>query len=829
MTVPGLRIAVRYLVKTPGFTTTAVLMLAVGIGATTAIFSVVEGVLLRPLPFPHSEKLVVVTDLVQGLDLKGNGESGVTGFDVQAFMRDSHSFESLGGYQQTGYELTGAGEPLQINAARLSGEVPRVLQVSPMMGRWFTQQEDDQKQQVAVISYSFWQDHLHGSAAVLGTKFQLDRKLYEVIGVMPRGFEFPLQPGHLNRNALWIPLSLTLQELNIDAGVGWCCDMVGRLKPRITAQEATSDVEQVASETMREHPPSAQGFTWHAVARPLHEETVERARPLVRTLFLAIFVVMLIACANLAGLLLVRAIRRRREIAVRMALGAATGKLLRQEILESLVLSVAGGGLGLLLAENLVRVGVSWLPETLPRVTEITVDWRVGLFAMVLAVATGLICGLAPAFAALHTSVNETLKEGGRTGTAGGGHARLRSALVVAEIAIAMVLLVACGLLLRSFERMRAVDLGFRPEHTLSAYFSLPEQTYGKQKAIDELEDEIIRRLQELPGVKFAGFTSSLPDSLGGSRTVFVAEGYVPPKGVAQPMAIQNNVRGDYLQAMGIPLLRGRYFTPADKAASQLVAIVPQKLAQHYWPGADPIGKRIRMDSQDTNKGLWITIVGEVADVKDGSPDAPSTDQIYLPVDQVEADNGGWVTPTDLNLAWGYLALRTEMAPEQEASVLNATVHSVDPQLALDQVRSMEQAVSESEAPRRFNTVLISAFAVAAVLLAGLGIYSVMAFSTALRSQEMAIRLALGSQRTGILSLVFASAAKLAIFGCTLGLLGAAAVSRVLQSLLFGVDPFDPLVLALAVIFVLLLALAASLLPARRAASIEPMQALRGE
>ena len=833
MTLHDLRIAIRYLLKTPGFTATAVLMLAVGIGATTAIFSVVEGVLLRPLPFPHAEKLVAVSDLVQGipqgLELRGDGESGVTGSDIQALMRDTHSFESLGGYQQTGYELTGVGEPAQINAARLSGDVARVLQVAPMMGRWFTQEEDDGKVPVAVISFSFWQDRLHGSASVLGTKFQLDRNIYEVIGVMPRGFEFPLQPGRLNRNEVWIPLSLTRAEMSFDAGAVFGFDMVGRLKPGITAERATSDVERVTGETMRNHPASATGFTWNTVVRPLHEETVQRARPLVRILFLAIFVVMLIACANLAGLLLVRTIRRRREIAVRMALGAAKARLLRQEILESLVLSVAGGGLGLLLAANLVRVGVSWLPETLPRVNEIGVDWRVGLFAMALAVGTGLVCGFAPAFAALHTSVNETLKEGGRTGTAGGGHARLRSALVVAEIAIAMVLLVACGLLLRSFERMRAVDLGFRPEHTLSAYFSLPEQPYGKQKAIDELENEIIRRVQQLPGVKFVGFSSFLPDTPANGRTVFLPEGYVPPKGSAQPLAIQDNVRGDYLQAMGIPLLRGRYFTPADTADSQLVVIVTHNLAQQYWPGADPVGKRIRIDAADTNKGRWITVVGEVPDVKDGSPDAPSIGQIYLPVDQVEADNGDWAAPTDLNLAWGYLALRTEMPPEQQASALNATVHSVDPKLALDQVRSMERAVSESEAPRRFNTALISGFAIAAVLLAALGIYSVMAFSTALRAHEMAIRLALGSQQRGILGLVFASAAKLAIFGCGLGLLGAAAASRVLQSLLFGVDAFDPLVLGLAVVSVLFVALIASFLPARRAASIEPMQALRAE
>jgi predicted permease len=605
--------------------------------------------------------------------------------------------------------------------------------------------------------------------------------------------------------------------------------MVGRLKPGTTRQQAMSDVERVTGETMRVHPLSETGFIWHAVVRPLQEETVEHARPLVRTLFLAIVVVMLIACANLAGLLLVRAIRRRREIAVRMALGAPASRLLRGAILESLVLSVAGGVLGLVLAANLVQAGVKWLPETLPRVSEVGVDWRVGLFAIVLSVVTGLACGLAPAFAALRTSVNDTLKEGGRTGTPGSGHGRLRSALVVGEIAIAMVLLVACGLLLRSFEKMRTVDVGFRPDHTLTAYFSLPAQPYSNQKTIDELEDKVIHRVQELPGVRFAGFTSFLPESGNPVRTVFVAEDYVAPHGSGQPMAIQVNVRGDYLQAMGVRLLRGRLVTPADTAKSQLVTLVTRNLAQHYWPGADPIGKRIRVDSQETHKAPWITIVGEVADLKDVSPDATSAEQIYLPIDQVEADMGGWAVPTDLNLSWGYLALRTEMPPEQAASALNGALRSIDPQLALDQVRSMEQAVSESEAPRRFNTALISAFAIAAVLLAALGIYSVMSFSTALRAHEMAIRLALGSQRTGILGLVFTSAAKLAVLGCVLGLLGAAVVSRLMQSLVFGVSPFDPLVLAMAGVFVLLLALVASLLPARRAAAIEPIEALRAD
>jgi len=823
-----LRIAIRHLLKSPGFTATAVLMLALGIGATTAIFSVVEGVLMRPLPFPHSESLVQLSDILQGGEVGSNGEAGVTAPDIQAYTRDTHSFESLGGYAQTGYELSGIGDPAQVNAARLSGGVLPALGVMPQMGRFFTQQEDDNKEHVAVLSYSLWQSRLHGDPRVLGTKILLDRKPYEVIGVMPRNFEFPLVPGHLNSSELWIPLSLGQQELGAGGAAGWNFNMVGRLKPGITPAQAESDAQRVAQETMRNYPAFMASMHIRAVVRSLHEETVEQARKLVRTLFLAIVVVLLIACANLAGLLLVRAIRRRHEIAMRLALGARASMLLRQAILESSVLSITGGLLGLVLAAIALRVGVSWLPETLPRINEIGLDWQVVVFTIILAVLTGIVCGLAPAFAALRTSVNEALKEGGRTGTAGGGHARLRSALVVTEIAIALALLVASGLLLRSFEKMRAVDLGFRPDHVLTASYSLPQTQYATQAAVDEFNHELIRRLRQLPGVKFTGLTSFLPASGGDSNTVFDAEGYVAPKSAGMNLATQVTVEGDYLQAIGVPLLSGRYFTPADTADTQLVAIVNHKLAEHCWPGSDPVGKRLRLGLHET-KIPWLTVVGEVADVKETSPDVASKQQYYLPVEQYEKSIGPFASPTDVNGNGGYIAIRTATEPEQIANVLRATVRSIDPQLPLSQVQTMEHAVSDSEAPRRFNTALISGFALAAVLLAILGIYSVIAFSAALRTQEMAIRIALGSQRSGILSLVFRSAAKLALAGCALGLLGAVAASQLLQSFLFGVSPFDPLVLAVAAVSVVMLALVASVLPARRAASIDPMKALRSE
>ena len=827
MPILGLRIALRQLLKSPGFTTTAVLMLALGIGATTAIFSIVEGVLLRPLPFPHSERLVVLADILRGADLGGSGEAGVTAPDIRAYTRDTHSFENLGGYSQLSYELSGIGEPAQVNAARLSGGVLPALGVAPVMGRFFTQQEDDGKEQVTVVSYGLWQNRLHGDAHVLGSKILLDRKPYVLIGVMPRDFEFPLVPGHLNRSELWVPMSFTEQELTTGAA-SWNFNMVGRLKAGITPAQAQSDAERVAQATMRNYPAFMSSLHIQAVVRSLHEETVEQARQLVRTLFLATVVVLLIGCANLAGLLLVRAIRRRRQIAVRMALGAPAGTLLREAVLESLVLSVTGGALGLGLAAIALRVGVSLLPETLPRIEEIGLDGQVVLFAIVLSVLTGVVCGLAPAFAALRTNINESLKEGGRTGAAGGGHAWLRSALVIGEIAIALVLLAASGLLLRSFEKMRAVDLGFRPEHLLTASYSLPQRQYTTQAAVDEFNHELIRRLQQFPGVKFAGLASFLPASGGNSNSSFIAEGYIAPKGAGMNLATMVTVEGDYMQAIGVPLLSGRFFTPADTADTQLVAIVNHKLAEHCWPGSNPIGKRLRLGMQET-KTPWLMVVGEVADVKESSPDVPSKEQYYQPVAQAEKDIGPFASPTDLNGNGGSIVVRTALEPEQMANVLRATVRSIDAQLPLTQVQSMERTVSDSEAPRRFNTAVISAFAVAAVLLAALGMYSVIAFSAALRAQEMAIRMALGSQPAGILGLVFVSAAKLAVAGCAIGLLGAAAASRLLGTFLFGVSPFDPLVLTLAAVFVMLLAWLASLLPARRAASIDPMSALRAD
>ena len=826
--VQDARYAFRQLCKSPGFTVTAILMLALGIGATTAIFSIVEGVLLRPLPFPDPNRLVTLGDLTDGLQCASCAHASVTGPDIRNYMRDTHSFSHLGGYRQRLFELSGTAEPAAVIATRMSGELFAALGVPPLLGRVFTQQDDEEQQQIAVLSYGAWQRRFHADPNVLGSKILLYRKPYTVIGVMPRDFEFPLNPGHLNQSELWLPLSLQPAEFAAGLAASWNSRMVGRLKPGITVEQAQSDAERVAQQTVRDYPAYMRSLRIHALVTPLQEDTVAQARPLVRTLFLAVMVVLLIVCANLAGLLLVRAIRRRREIAVRLALGARAATLLRQAIVESMVLSIAGGAIGLALAAGALRAGVSQLPQTLPRISEIGLDWRVMLFALGLALLTGLLCGLAPAFAAIRTSVNEALKDGGRTGTSGSGHARLRSALVVVEIAIALTLLSTSGLLLRSFEKMRDVKLGFRPANTLAGLYVLPQQHYQTQSAIDEFTKTLLNDLRQLPGVESVGITSFLPAAGNNWGIAFTIEGYVPPKGAGLNMASMSLVAGHPFETLGIGVLRGRVFDESDNAASPLVAIVNRKMAERYWPGQDPIGKRLRRGMPETSTP-WMTVVGEVDDVKLGPPDAETMAQVYQPVTQTVASEGVLASVGELSGADGWIVLRTRMTPEQMQDGLRATVRKADPQLPLYQMQTMEQTISKSEAPRRFNTVLISSFAIVAVLLTVLGIYAVIAFSVALREQEMAVRMALGCQRFGVILLIMTSGVRLSAIGCGLGLLGAVAASSLLQSFLFEVSPFDPSVLVFSAVAMLLLALTASALPARRASSTDPMLASRGE
>jgi putative ABC transport system permease protein len=814
------RFAFRQLGKTPGFSLTVVLTLALGIGATTAIFSLVEGILLRPLPFSNPDRLVLLGD-----HIGGGPNTPVTAREIGIYSNATSAFSSLGGYIGASYELSGGATPEEVEGARFTAGVFPTLGVRPSLGRVFTQEEEDAHQPLAVISYALWLNRYQRDPRVLGGTIDLDRRPYTIIGVMPRSFEFPLQDGQLDQVQIWVPLSLTPDELADQNAGFWGFQIVARLKDGVTLKQAAQDADRVARQTMRSFPANMNAIHIQGDARSLMEYAVADVRPLLRTLFFAVSIVLLIACANVAGLLLVRAIRRRREYAVRLALGARAGAIIRESMCEGILLSVAGGVLGLAFAAAAIRTALHLLPESMPRVDSISIDGIVVGFALLLALATGVLCSLAPAFAALRTNLTESLKEGVRTGTGASSHAWLRSTLVVSEIAVALVLLTISGAFLRSFQKMRAVDPGFRSDHVLVASYQLPLTQYPSNTTAAAFNRAVVDRLASKPGIVAVGTTNILPASGLYGGAAYTLEG-APIDTWKLKFAMFAITYGDYFRAMSIPLLDGRYFTSDDRSNSSPVVIVGQSMAEHCWPGQRAVGKRMHVGNP--HKGLpWATVVGVVADTKVGSPDEPSNDQWYLTAEQPAILFGNGASDALTNAASGYITLRSALPPEQMTQTLRSTVAEIDPLLALQQVQPMSDVVSNVEAPRRFNTDLITAFAVGALLLAITGIYAVVAFSVSLRTQEIAIRMALGAQRTRIARLVLISGAKMALIGCGFGVLGSLAVSRMVSSFLFNVSATDPLVYLTAALTMMFLAVAASALPAMRAASADPIDALR--
>jgi predicted permease len=816
----NLRVAFRQLRKSPGFALTVVLTLALGMGATTAIFSLVEDVLLRPLPFQDPDRLVLLGDHL------GGGQSiSVTAREIGTYATASGAFSSLGGYIGTSYELSGGERPTQIHAVRQTATTFATLGVQPIIGRLFTSDEETAHQQVAVISYGLWLNRYQRNPRVLGDSIVLDRKSYSIIGVMPSRFEFPLEAGHLDQAQLWVPMSLTDDEISEQHAGFWGYRIVARLKDGVSLTQAAQDADRVAQLTMRNFPVAMSAIHIRGDVELLLEYTVADVRPLLHTLFIAVSIVLLLACVNVAGLMLVRAIRRRREYAVRLALGAPSSVIVGEAAVEGLLLSLVAGLLGLAFAGIVIRAALHLLPDSIPRVAAISMDPTVASFALVLVLATGVLCSLAPAFVALRTNLTESLKEGARTSTGGSSHAWLRSALVVSEIAVALVLLTVCGAFLRSYRKMQDIDPGFRPDHVLVAGYQLPPRQYPSDAAADAFNRAVIEHLSNTPGVTAVGITNALPASGFSGESAFTIEG-APTDNWKLKFAAFATVHGDYFGAMGIALLDGRTFTRYDRSNAPLVVVVNQSMAKHSWPDLRAIGKRMHVGNPQ-QRLPWATVVGVVADTKLGSRDEPSIDQWYTPTEQpatlygVEA-SGKLTVP-----AGGYIALRSAFPPEQITQVLRSAVTEIDPLLALQQVQSMDDAISNIEAPRRFNTALITAFGVAALVLAITGVYAVVAFSTSLRDREIAVRMALGAQRVGIARLVLISGAKLALLGCGLGVFGSVAVSRLVTSFLFDVSATDPLVYMAAVLVMMLMALLASALPAVRAASADPIDALR--
>ena len=816
----SLRFAVRRLLKTRGFTAIVILTLALGLGAATAIFSLVEGILLRPLPFLHPDRLVLLGD-----HLGPSPGTAVTATEIATYIQGTNAFSSIGAYTDSDYEISGGALPEEVKGARLTAGMFPTLGIGPLLGRTFTAQEEAAHQPVAVLSYALWSERYHRDPHILGGSLQLDRTTYTILGVMPRGFEFPLRAGHLDQAQLWVPLSLMPEELSTQNAGNWRYNMVARLKDGVTLEQAARDADRVARQIMRDFPAAMSAIHIRGDVQSLHENTVADARPLLQTLFAAVLVVLLIACINVAGLLLVRAIRRRREYGVRLALGAGSSTILRESILEGLLLSGAGGLLGLACATAVIRVALHLLPDSMPRISSISINAAVVVFALFLAAATGVLCSLAPAFAALRTNLIETLKDGMPSDTRALRHTGLRSSLVALEIAVALMLLTLSGALLRSFQKMVSVDPGFRADHVLVASYQLPLAQFPTADSADRFNLEALRRLTGKPGIVAAGITNFLAGSGVNAGAAYTIEG-VPIASWKLQFANFACTYGDYFRAMGIPLLDGRTFTQNDRANAPLVIIVNQSMARHSWPGQPAVGKRMHVGNPQ--KGYpWATVVGVVGDTKIGARDEPSTDQWYSPAQQPAILYGTDASPQLSRAASGYITLRSGLPPEQLASVLRATVAEIDPLLALQQIQPLTDVVSHVEAPRRLSTTLISSFAAAAVLLAVLGIYAVMSFSVSLRRQEIAIRMALGAQRSGIAQLVLISASKTVLVGCGLGILGSLAISRLVRSFLFDVSPADPMIYLAAVLTMMALALLASLLPAARAASLDPLLGLR--
>lgn len=817
---PGLRFAYRQLRRTPWVTLTLVLTLSLGIGGATTIFSLIEGILLRPLPFNHPDRLVLLGD-----HLGNSPSTPVTAREIGTYASATQAFSDTGGYIDASYEVSGGATPEQVNGARFTAGVFPTLGVSPILGRTFTQKEEDGHEPVAVISYGLWLSRYHRDPHVIGNSIILDRNAYSIIGVMPRSFDFPPAAGYLDQAQLWVPMSLTADELSDEHAGFWGYNIVARLKDGFSLSRAAQDADRVAQQIMRNLPVAQSRIHIRGDVSPLLEYEVSEVRPLLRELFFAVSVVLLIACANVAGLLLLRAIRRRSDYAVRLALGARSAAIIRQSVSEGLLLGVTGGLVGLAFAAAAIRITLRVLPDSIPRIDSIAIDGTVAGFALLLALATGALCSLAPAYAALKTDPMESLKEGVPTNTGSSSHTWLRSGLVVSEIAVALVLLITSGALLRSFQKMQAVDPGFHPERVLVAGYQLPLNQYSTSASATTFSREIVERLSSKPGIVAVGMINAAPATGRYPKTAYTIEGR-PTDRWKPEFAIFSVIFGDYFRVMRIPLLEGRYFNADDRSDSQPVVTVNESMAKHCWPGQYAVGKRIHIGGPPM-KSPWATVVGVVADTKMGSRDEPSSDQWYTPMEQADilyfSDNTGKLADP----AGAYITVRSALPPEQMVHTLRSTVAEIDPLLALEQVQPMTEAIANVEAPRRFNTGLISAFALGALLLALIGIYAVVAFSASLRTHEIAIRMARGAQRTRIAGLILSSAAKLALLGCTLGVLGSLAVSRFIKFLLFEVSATDPLIYLAGVLIMMATAILASLLPARRVASLDPIVSLR--
>ena len=812
----SLRFAIRMLTKNPGVTVVAVVTLALGIGANTAIFSVINGVLLRPLPYKNPDRLVALWE-----NVPTHGQWRASPANFFDWKKQSTVFEGMSAYGGSAMTLTGMGEPEQLLGTRVSDGYFAVVGVEPRIGRAFLSEEHEVgKGQVVILGNGLWKRRFGSEPNILDKSVTLDGNVYRVVGVMPAGI-YPVRPTTSGRidfgedqQDYWLPMSFSAQWAA--ARSAHVLGVVGRLKPGITIEQAAAEMNTISVRLEQEYPANkGEGI----IVKAFMNEVAGDVRPALYTLMGAVGLVLLIACANIAGLLLAQHAARSKEIAIRVALGAGRVRLVHQFVVEGLLLSFLGTAVGIGLAVIGVKLLVKFLPQDLPRLNEVGIDWKVLGFTLLLSLLTSFVFGLVPAWQAAKTDLQKTLEQSGRTSGPGAARLRFRQLLVVFQMSMAVMLVISAGLLIKSFWLLRKVDPGFHPERVLTLTVTLPASKYAKPEEINRFFTQLSDGILNLPGVQSAsiGYDHPLQANWGDA---FEVEGRVAPTDAPGKSANFNPISHDYFRTVGMQLVSGRAFTPFDDQDHPGVLVINEAFARSYFPNENPLGRRLRISQPDR---IWrnehfvsFEIVGVVRDVKSAGLQSPSEPTYYVPSPQAPLQ--------DMTVL-----VRTTSDPTSIVPALRQVVLSIDPNQPISSVNTLEQVVSDSIARPRLNMLLMGLFGALAMLLAAIGIYGLLSYTVTQRTQEMGIRMALGAQVTDVLKLVLRQGMTLALIGEVIGLLGALALTRVMQGLLFGVTPTDVTIFITVVGVLTTIALLACYLPARRAAKVDPLIALRYE
>jgi putative ABC transport system permease protein len=805
-----IRYAFRMLLKSPAFTLIAVVALALGIGANAAIFSVVNAVLLRPLPYKAPDALVWLWGTNPQNDIAKETASYP---DFNDWRQQAQSFSGIAAFANSAAILGGGdGEPERVRSAVTVGDLFSVLGVEPMIGRKFLAEENEEgKNRVVLLSHALWQRRFGGDARIVGSQITVNNNQHTVVGVLPPSFQDPV-PGATKPVELWVPLAPTQQMQQ--ARRNDFLNVAARLKAGVTLQQAQAEMTGIMARLEQQYRNTNTG--WGVIVESLHETITGDVRPALLVLLGAVSVLLLIACANVANLLLARATARQREIAIRAALGASRGRIIAQLLTENVILSLCGGVLGLFFANWGMDALLALSPGNIPRLDTIGIDRPVLLFAIGVSLLTGVIFGLAPALTISKPQLNDTLKEGGRSGAEGSGARRLRSGLAITEIALSFVLLVGAGLLIRSFLQLQQVNPGFNVEQTLTVKLALPAAKYAEDQQVANFYDQLLPRLAALPGVQVAAATNSLPLDSGAAYNSFAVEGRIPAPTDRQPDAETRIVHPEYFRALQIPLKRGRLLDDRDAAGAPDVLVINEAMAKKYFGGDDPIGRRVTFGDPQAAEVEWFTVVGIVGDVRGASLNEQPYAQAY----------GSYRQSPRRAMT---LVLRTAGDPLALVSGVRQQVAALDPQQPLYDVKTGDKVMEASVSRTRFNMLLIAVLAGIALVLAAIGVYGVISYSVAQRTREIGIRMALGASAGSVVKLIVSEGMLLAGSGIALGVLAAFGVTRIMASLLYGIGATDPVTFVSLALVLAAIAFLASYIPARRATKVDPVVALRAE